>query len=60
MGERKRDSFRRIDSAIDKIREEVDEVAEESKELGGKATAEVREAIDELEGKVRDLRSEDE
>lgn len=42
------------------MREELDEAADESKELGGKATKEVREAIDELEAKIDNLRKKDE
>lgn len=60
MSDEKKDRFKRIDSAIDKVREELDEAADESKELGGKATREVREAIDELEAKVDNLRKKDE
>ncbi len=60
MSDEKKDRFKRIDSAIDKVREELDEAADESKELGGKATKEVREAIDELEAKVKNLRKKDE
>jgi uncharacterized coiled-coil DUF342 family protein len=56
MSEEKKDRFKRIDGAIDKIREEVDEAADESKELGEKATKEVREAIDNLEEKLGSLR----
>ncbi len=56
MAEEKKDRFKRIDSAIDKIREEVDDVAEGGKSAGGKATKEVREAIDALENKVDSLR----
>ncbi len=59
MSDEKKDRFKRIDSAIDKVREELDEAADESKELGGKATKEVREAIDELEAKVKNLRKKD-
>lgn len=60
MTEEKKDRFKRIDGAIDKVREEVDEAVDESQELGGKATKEVREAIDNLENKVRNLRKKDE
>ncbi len=60
MSDAKKDRFKRIDRAIDKVREEIDEAADESKELGGKATKEVREAIDELEAKVNNLRKKDE
>lgn len=52
----KKDRFKRIDAAIDKIREEVDDATESGKSAGGKATKEVREAIDTLESKVDNLR----
>jgi len=60
MPDEETDRFRRIDSAIDKVRSEVDEAVDESKELGGKATAEVQEALDNLEEKVTALRRKDE
>lgn len=60
MSEEKKDRFKRIDSAIDRIRGEVDEVAEGGKAAGGKATKEVREALDALEGKVENLRKRNE
>lgn len=60
MTDEERDRFKKIDGAIAKIREEVDEVAGETKELGGKATKEVREAIDDLEDKVSGLRKKKE
>lgn len=60
MSEDKKDRFKRIDGAVDKVREELDEAVDESKELGGKATREVREAIDDLEAKVENLRKKDE
>lgn len=60
MSDEKKDRFKRIDSAIDRVRKELDEAADESKELGGKATREVRESIDELEAKVDNLRKRDE
>lgn len=56
MTEEKKDRFKRIDKAIDKVRSEVDEAADDSKALGGKATKEVREALDNLEDKVSNLR----
>ena len=56
MADEKKDRFKRIDSAIEKIREEVDDVAEGGKAAGGKATKEVREALDSLENKVEKLR----
>lgn len=59
MSEEKKDRFKRIDSAIDKIREEVDEAADSGKAAGGKASKEVKEAIDNLEAKVDKLRKRD-
>lgn len=56
MSEEKKDRFKRIDSAIDKIREEVDDIAEGGKSAGGKATKEVREALESLENRVEKLR----
>jgi archaellum component FlaC len=58
MSDDQTDRFDRIDSAIERIRGEVDEAADDSKELGEKATREVREAIDDLEAKVRNLRDD--
>lgn len=60
MTDEKKDRFKRIDRAITKVRSEVDEAVDESKELGGKASDEVREALDELEDKVSALRKKDE
>ncbi len=59
MSEEKKDRFKRIDSAIDKIREEIDDVAEGGRSAGGKASREVREAIDNLEAKIERLRKRD-
>ena len=60
MTDEKKDRFKRIDKSIAKVREEIDEAVDESQELGGKATKEVREAVDELEKKVKNLRKKDE
>ena len=60
MSDRQKDRFKRIDTAMDRIRDEVDDIAEAGKGAGGKATREVREAIDALEGKVETLRKRDE
>ena len=60
MTEEKKDRFKRIDSAIDKIRDEVDDAADSGKAAGGKATKEVKEALDHLEDKVKNLRKKKE
>lgn len=59
MSDEKKDRFQRIDRSIAKIREELDEAVDDSQELGGKATKEVREAVDNLESKVKSLRKKD-
>ncbi len=56
MSEDKKDRFKRIDAAIDRIREEIDEVADEGRAAGGKASREAKEALDALEKRVDDLR----
>ena len=53
----KKDRFKRIDAAIDRIRGEIDDVEEGGKAAGGKATKEVREALNSLENKVENLRN---
>lgn len=60
MADEKKDRFKRIDSAIDKIREEVDDIADGGKSAGGKASKEAREALDALEGKIQKLRKREE
>lgn len=60
MSEDKKDRFKKIDSAIDQVRDELDEAVEGTKAAGGKASKEVREAIDELEQRVENLRKKDE
>ena len=57
MSDEKKDRFQRIDRAIDEVREELDEAVDGTKAAGGKASKEVREAIDELEDKVGNLRT---
>lgn len=52
----KKDRFQNVDKAIERVRKELDEAVEESKQAGGKATKEVRETIDELEERVAKLR----
>lgn len=59
MADEKKDRFQRIDRTIEKVREELDEAIDESKALGGKASKEAREAIDELENKINNLRKKD-
>jgi hypothetical protein len=59
MSDKDSDRFDRIDTAIDKIRTEVDDAAESGKSAGSKATKEVREAIDALEQKVDNFRDQD-
>ena len=56
MAEEKKERFKRIDNAIEKIRTEVDDIAEGGKSARGKATKEVREALDALDNKVDKLR----
>lgn len=41
MSEEKKDRFNRIDKAGDKVREELDEAVDDSKELGGVARPEI-------------------
>lgn len=60
MSDEKKDRFKRIDAAIEKVREEVDDIADGGKSVGGKATKEAREAIDSLERKIEKLRKRDE
>lgn len=52
----KEDRFEGVDNAIDRVREELDETVEESKEAGSAAAREVREAIDDLEDRLANLR----
>ena len=55
----KKDRFEGVDDAIDRVREELDEAVEESKEAGSAAAKEVREAIDDLEERLSNLRKRD-
>lgn len=59
MGDKK-DRFEGVDNAIDRVREELDEAVEESKEAGSAAAREVRESIDDLEERLAKLRKRDE
>jgi vacuolar-type H+-ATPase subunit H len=59
MSDSDSDRFDRIDGAVEKLRNEVDEAVDESKELSEKATKEVQEAIDDLENKLSNLREEE-
>lgn len=54
------DRFGGVDKAIDRVREELDEAVEESREAGGAAAREVREAIDDLEDRLAKLRRRNE
>lgn len=56
----KKDRFQGVDKAIDRVRDELDEAVEESKQAGGAAAKEVREAIDDLENRLAKLRKRDE
>lgn len=60
MSEEENDRFQRVDRAVDRVREELNEAVEGSKMAGSKASKEVREAIDTLEERVRRLRRRDE
>lgn len=60
MSDQKKDRFKRVDAAIDKVREELDEAVDDTKDAGSKAAKEVREALDEAEDKVSNLRKRDE
>jgi hypothetical protein len=55
----KEDQFQGVDEAIDRVREELDEAVEESKEAGSSAAKEVRGAIDDLEDRLSNLRKGD-
>ena len=59
MSDEKKDRFKRVDSALDRVREEFDEAVDGSRQTGGKAAKEVREAIDELEERIANLRKKD-
>lgn len=57
MSDDEQGQFQRVDQAVERVREEMDEAVEGTKAAGTKASREVREAIDELEEKVRQLRN---
>jgi len=59
MTEEKKDRFKSVDKAIARVREEFNEVVDDSKDTGNKARKEVREAIDDLEARVDKLRKRD-
>lgn len=54
------DRFRKVDTAIDRVRSELNEAIEGSKSAGGRAATEAREAVDELEERLRALRRREE
>lgn len=56
MSEGEKDRFRRVDRAVDRVREELDEAVGGTRAAGSKASKEVREALDDVEEKVRKLR----
>ena len=56
----KKDRFQNVDRAIDRVREELNEAVEGSKQAGSTAAKEAREAIDELEDRLGKLRKRDE
>lgn len=56
MSEEKKDRFKRVDDAVDKVRAELDDAVDGSKAAGSKASKEAREAIDELEERIGKLR----
>lgn len=55
----KKDRFQRVDRALERVREELDEAVDDSRELGDRAAREVREAIDDVEDKLKNLRRRD-
>ena len=60
MSDDEQDRFRRVDRAIDRVREELDEAVEGTRAAGSRASKEVREALDEVEDRVRRLRQREE
>lgn len=60
MSEEEKDRFQRVDRAVDRVREELDEAVEGTRAAGTSASKEVREAIDDLEERVRKLRHREE
>ena len=59
MSEEK-DRFQRVDRALERVREELDEAVEGSKAAGTEASKDVRQAIDQVEERLRNLRRRDE
>jgi hypothetical protein len=59
MTDGKQDRFEGVEKAVDRVREELDEAVEETKQASGKATEEVRETLDRLEDRVAKLRKRD-
>lgn len=60
MSEDDGDRFQKVDKAIERVRAELDEAVDETKEAGQKARREAREAIDDLEARIDALRKRDE
>ncbi len=56
MSDNDPDRFSAVDDAIDRVRSELNEAIEGSKSAGGRAARETREAVDELEERLRSLR----
>lgn len=52
----KKDRFQGVDRAIDRVREELDDAVEDTKAAGSNASREVREALDNVEERVKRLR----
>lgn len=53
MSNENNDRFKRVDRAIERVRTELDEVIDESKDVGAEAREDVREAIDDVEARNR-------
>lgn len=54
------DRFESVDRAIDRVRNELNEAIDGSKSAGERAAKEAREAVDELEDRLRALRKREE
>lgn len=60
MSDDEPDRFKRVDRAIDRVRDELDDAVQGTKAAGSKTSKEVREAIDNLEDKLTALRNREE